>query len=353
MKSKVTIQYLLCTTTVLLVSVCCFLATNFIGYKIVALLLLMTVSLLAMLFDIAPVIIAALLSALIWNFLFIPPTFTFHIDNTEDLLMFFMYFFVASVNAVLTFKIKQAEKKARDKEEKENTIKLYNTLLNSLSHELKTPIATIIGSVDTLKENENYLSAKHKTELLNELEIAGLRLNRQVENLLNMSRLETGSIQLKKDWCVINELIFSLLEQFNETTTHQIVFRENEDLPLFKLDAALIEQALLNIIHNAIQYTPQHTLITINTTIEQDCMVITVTDTGKGFPENEVNKIFDKFYRLPNTKAGGTGLGLSIAKGFVEAHNGTIHLKNNVPNGAIFTISIPAEMSYVNNLKNE
>ncbi|NTW32317.1 MAG: DUF4118 domain-containing protein, partial [Bacteroidetes bacterium] len=116
------------------VSIACFFTADFIGYKVVALLLLVVVSLLAMVFDILPVLLAALLSALIWNFFFIPPLFTFHIADTEDALMFLMYFVIALVNAVLTFKIREAEKKARDKEEKENTIKLYNTLLNSLSH---------------------------------------------------------------------------------------------------------------------------------------------------------------------------------------------------------------------------
>jgi two-component system sensor histidine kinase KdpD len=254
---------------------------------------------------------------------------------------------------VLTFKIKEQEKKARDKEEKEHTIKLYNTLLNSLSHELKTPIATIIGSVDTLKENTTNLSAQHKIDLLNEMEIASLRLNRQVENLLNMSRLETGSLQLKKDWCDINELIFSVIQPFANSKKHTIRFNEKDTLPLFKLDIGLMEQVLQNIVHNAVQYTPENTIITIDVEHKKDNCVIVITDTGKGFQENDSNVVFDKFYRSPNSKAGGTGLGLSIVKGFIEAHNGTINLKNNLPNGAIFTIQIPAETSYINNLKNE
>ena len=137
----------------MIVSIACFLFVDLVGYRVVALVLLVTVSLLAMLFEISPVLIAAVLSALIWNFFFIPPIFTFHVDHAEDLLMFLMYFLVAMVNAVLTFKIREAETIARDKEEKENALRHYNVLLNSLSHELRTPIATIIGAVDTLKEN--------------------------------------------------------------------------------------------------------------------------------------------------------------------------------------------------------
>ena len=158
-KLPVTTQYLLCVLPVLVVSLICFSFKNLIGYQIVALILLMTVSVVAMLFEILPVLVAAVLSAVIWNFFFIPPLYTFDIGNAEDVLMFLLYFLIALVNAALTFKIREAEKKARDKEEKEKELQLYNTLLNSLSHELRTPIASILGSVDMLKENLQELSA--------------------------------------------------------------------------------------------------------------------------------------------------------------------------------------------------
>lgn len=194
------------------------------SYKIVALFLLFLVSVLAMLFDILPVLVSAILSALILNYFFIPPYFTFHINSPEDILLFFIYLSVALVNAVLSFKIRKEEEKSRDKEEKENTIKLYNTLLNSLSHELKTPISTIIGAVDTLKENREKLSENSQNELLKEIDTASLRLNRQVENLLIMSRLETGMFKLKLDWVDTNELIFSVIHKFENQNHHPIIF---------------------------------------------------------------------------------------------------------------------------------
>ena len=141
-------QYLISVAIVTVIAASCYFNASLINYKIVAWVLLRSVSILAMVLDILPVLLAAVLSALVWNFFFIPPLFTFHIDNAEDLLMFLLYFFIAMVNTVLSFKIRKEEKKARDKEEKEKAIKLYNTLLNSLSHELRTPIATIIGAVD-------------------------------------------------------------------------------------------------------------------------------------------------------------------------------------------------------------
>lgn len=347
------IQYLSCIVAVLLVSIACFYSTSIIGYKVVALLLLLVVSLLAMLFDILPVLCASAISALVWNFFFIPPVYTFHIDNAEDLLILLLYFVIASVNAVLNFKIRKEENKVRDKEEKENTIKLYNTLLNSLSHELRTPISTIIGSVDTLKESKDKLSISNQLTLLNEIETAGLRLNRQVENLLNMSRLETGMLKLKFDWCDVNELINGVIQKTIVNDEHTIYFLPNENLPLFKLDRGLIEQVLNNLIHNALNYTPENSSVKIVACQQSDKCIIVVSDNGSGILETEIPFVFDKFYRVPNTKTGGSGLGLSIVKGFIEAHQGNIKLENNSEGGATFTIEIPAEVSYLNNLKNE
>lgn len=347
-------QHFISVALVLLVSIGCFISAEIIGYKVIALLLLVTVSLLAMLFDILPVLNAAVLSALILNFFFIPPLFTFHINDAEDVLLFLMYFLIALVNAVLTFKIRQAENKARDKEEKENTIKLYNTLLNSLSHEMRTPLSTIIGAIDTMKENRKNLSPENMDELFTAIDIASIRLNRQVENLLNMNRLETGMLKLKNDWCDLNEQIFSVIQKFSETSNnHKIIFEPIDNLPLFKLDAGLMEQIFHNLIHNAIQYTPKNSTIRIDASHQSDCCVITVADNGTGFPENEIQFLFDKFYRLPNSITGGTGLGLSISKGFTEAHNGKMIAENNKCGGATFVVSIPVETSFLNNLKNE
>ena len=306
-----------------------------------------------MLFDILPVLSTAILSALIWNFFFIPPILTFHIDNTEDLLMFLLYFFIALVNAVLTFKIREEENKARLKEEREHTIKLYNTLLNSLSHELRTPISTIIAAIDHLKENKDSISISNHNELLNQIDIASIRLNRQVENLLNMSRLETGILKPNLDWCDTNELINSVIQKNLFSHNHTILFEPNDHLPLFKLDRGLMEQVLQNLLHNAINYTPEKAIITIEATQSSNLCIISISDNGNGIPESEIKYLFDKFYRLPQTKTGGSGLGLSIVKGFIEAHKGTVKVENNGNGGATFTIEIPSEASYINNLKNE
>lgn len=347
-------QYLLSIFVVLWVSSVSFALSPILGYKMVALILLATVSIIAMLFDILPVLLAAVLSALIWDFFFIPPHFTLHINDAEDTLLLMMYFVIAMVNATLTYKIRQREKVIREKEKKAETIKLYNTLLNSLSHELRTPISTIIAASDNLLNDKERVAGDLNSELLTEISVASLRLNRQVENLLNMSRLESGVISAKKDWCDVNDLIYSAIEKISKPTDqHHIEVEIPDSLPLFKLDYGLMEEVVRNLVDNALTYTPSGSTVWVKADCENEQLMITVEDNGPGFPEEEISNVFEKFFRLRNAKTGGVGLGLSIVKGFVEAHGGTIRLTNRTEGGALFTLQIPAEVSYLKNLKNE
>ena len=346
-------QFLVAVGSVVGVLILGWLLDAFIDYKIVALLLLVTVSINAIFLNIVPVLLSAALSAIAWNYFFIPPRFTLSISGTDNLIMFIMYFLIALVNAALTYKIRQMEKEASKREEKENTLKLYNTLINSLSHELRTPIATIIGASDNLSSLNDKLSEENKHSLLQEISKASLTLNRQVGNLLNMSRLESGVIRPKNDWFDVNELIYdvlgSLKEQLGNRPVHVAV---KENLPLFKLDYGLLFQVLHNLIHNAATYIPKYAVITVRATCKANKLVLVVEDTGHGFPLGEMEQVFEKFYRLKNASPGGTGLGLSIVKGFVEAMQGSIHLQNREDGpGAKFMVEIPSELSYVSNLE--
>lgn len=351
---KRTSQYIFSLLAVLVVAAIGYGISGWVGYRVTALMLLVTVSLLAMFVGIGPVLLASVLSALIWDFFFIPPRYTFHVDTAEDTLLLLMYFIISLVTGVLTFRIRQMEAQQRDKEEKERTIKLYNTLLNSLSHELRTPISTIITATDFLQANSVSTDAKQRNELLKEVSTATVRLNQQVENLLNMSRLESGFIKVKKDWCDVQELIYATINKLSDMAAGQaLVVNVKEGLPLFKLDFGLMEQVLRNLVINAVNYTPDGTVVTITAGCRYNCFVLTVADNGPGFPESEVKNVFNKFYRLDTKTTGGTGLGLSIVKGFVEAHEGTVKLENVASGGAKFTIEIPTETSYINSLKHD
>jgi two-component system sensor histidine kinase KdpD len=158
-----------------------------------------------------------------------------------------------------------------------------------------------------------------------------------------MSRLESGFIQPKKDWHDIHEMVLSLLHQLEESLVQnriQVAIRDN--FPLVRLDYGLMEQVLYNLLYNAVLYTPPGSWIGISAESFDQTLVIVVEDDGPGFPEEEIGKVFDKFYRLKDSHAGGSGLGLSIVKGFVEAHNGVITLTNRPSGGARFAISLPA-----------
>jgi two-component system, OmpR family, sensor histidine kinase KdpD len=361
-KSK---QYLISFFSVTTISLLCLAFRNVIDYKIIGYLLLFLVSILAIFLEIKPVLLAAFLSALVLDFLFIKPYYTLHIDNAEDALLLLLFFIITLINAVLTHKIKRMQKAIQVKETRANTMKLYNTLLDSLSHELRTPIATIIGSIDTLQQKNVNLSTESKVNLFKEIEKASIKLNYQVENLLNMSRLESGYIQPKLDWCDVKELIYNVCNRLTEELeNHKLIITADDSLPLFKLDYGLMEQILYNLIFNASQYTPSGAQIQIEVKYDIDTdydshinliksCIITISDDGYGFPDAEIEKAFDKFYRLQNSKTGGTGLGLSIVKGFVEAQHGTIKLSNAENGGAIFELIFEVDCLATNTIENE
>jgi two-component system sensor histidine kinase KdpD len=359
-------QFLISLTSIGLITALFFSFSDFIPYRVVALVLLLCLSVLAMLFEFAPVITAAVFSALLWDYFFIPPRFTLTIGEAEDTLMLIMYFIIALVNASLTYILRGIERRVILEEGRANTIKLYNTILNSLSHELRTPISAIISATDYLLLHPKKIEIETQTELVKEISSASLRLNYQVENLLNMSRLESGTINLNCNWCDVSDLIRSAVNKLeSELRDHKVVINIPDKFPLCKIDFGLLEQALFNLILNAALYTAKGSVISISVLdakiindkdsidILSDILVIHVSDNGQGFPPDEVSKVFDKFYRLKHSRSGGTGLGLSITRGFIEAHQGKIKLENKAKGGAIFTISIPCEMSFITNLKNE
>lgn len=338
-------QFFVSIVATVFVSMVCYLLSDLIGYRTVALLLMATVSILAIFFTLYPVLLAATLSALIWDYFFIPPHFTLHVKNSDDVLMLMMYFIIALINGVLTSKLRRMEKLELQKEERQNTIKLYKTLFDSISHELRTPIATIVGASDNLMQKKSNISDEDKSNLINAISVAAFRLNRLIDNLLNMQRLESGMLKIKPDWCEINELINSPVNRLeSELSSHNLQIQIQEDFPIIKLDFGLIEQALFNLLHNETLYTPNGSTITISAKYTDGVLVLEISDNGKGFSDEELELLFSKFYRSAAKKTGGTGLGLSIVKGFVEAHNGKVKVENNVPHGAKFTLEIPVEV---------
>jgi two-component system, OmpR family, sensor histidine kinase KdpD len=228
--------------------------------------------------------------------------------------------------------------------------KLYKALFNSISHEFRIPVATIMGASDTLL-TQDYPEIARK-ELYYEINTASIRLNRLIENLLNMSRLESGRITPHPDWCDVHDLGYSISESLKqELMPFEFTVIIPPDMPLVMVDSGLLEQALHNLVLNATQYASPKSHIRLKFFADNGFLVIQVMDRGKGFPASELASVFDKFYRGKDARAGGTGLGLSIVKGFVEAQKGKVTAENRQNGGALFTIKIPVAFSDENLIK--
>lgn len=220
--------------------------------------------------------------------------------------------------------------------------KLYKTLFNSISHELRIPVATIMGASDTLLSVD--LKKETATQLYAEIFTASERLNRLIENLLNMSRLETDRIKPHLDWHDMNDLANKVVQSLKNELVNfkpEIVLPENR--PLIRIDFGLMEQLLYNLVYNSIQYSPPQTTIRIKMYCDSGFFYLEVMDRGPGFPPDSLPFVFNKFYRGEGSIPGGTGLGLSIVKGFVEAMNGTVWAQNRKNGGARIIVKIPTE----------
>jgi two-component system sensor histidine kinase KdpD len=230
--------------------------------------------------------------------------------------------------------------------------KLYKTLFNSISHELRIPVTTILGATDTLISQEYPEEIRQK--LYYQINLASIRLNRLIENLLNMSRLESGLISPRPDWCDVHDLANKVTDDLRqELTLFKLVVIIPEDMPMVRIDFGLTTQVIFNLLLNATQYAPEGSRIRLKIFYDNGELIIQVMDRGKGFPESDLKSIFNKFYRGKEALAGGTGLGLSIVRGFVEAQKGTVLAGNRENGGAKITIKIPTERIVMNpELKN-
>lgn len=222
--------------------------------------------------------------------------------------------------------------------------KLHQTLLNSISHEMRTPLTAILGAASALEQDITVKDPQQVRTVVSGLHDAADRLNRVIENLLDMSRLNSGVLSLQLEWHDFNDLLSVVIKKLEKPLTgHKLNVQFLENVVLLKIDFRLMEHALANIILNAATYTPAGSKINISLKQLSDEFTVEIEDNGLGIPEESLTKVFDKFYRVPGSPTGGTGLGLSIVKSIVELHKGSIHVENVVPHGAKFTITLPLE----------
>jgi two-component system, OmpR family, sensor histidine kinase KdpD len=226
-----------------------------------------------------------------------------------------------------------------------DTDRLRSALLTSISHDLRTPLAAVLGAAGTLRDFSGNLSDAQKADLLATVIDESERLNRFIANLLDMTKLESGAVVPNAALQDLREIVGSTLRRAAKILAdHPVELRLAEDLPMLALDAVLFEQVLFNLLDNAAKYSKPGGRITIIAARGREDVELQVIDEGDGIPPADLEKIFDKFYRAQKSDRvrAGTGLGLAISRGFVEAMHGTINAANRPDrNGAIFSIRLP------------
>ena len=226
------------------------------------------------------------------------------------------------------------------------TEKLRAALLTSISHDLRTPLASIIGAMTSLRSFGKSYDEVARAELMATIQAEAERLDRFIGNLLDMTRLESGAIEVKPELSDVGEIIGTALQRAAKVLAdHRIETDIEPDLPMLRVDYLLLEQALFNLLDNAAKYAPAGTRVLVRARWQARIVAIEVVDEGPGAPAADLERIFDKFYRVraQDRQRAGTGLGLAIARGFVEALGGTIDAGNRADrSGAVFTIRLPA-----------
>jgi len=224
---------------------------------------------------------------------------------------------------------------------------LERALLNSISHDLRSPLASITGILTTLREQGTALSEQAQDELLATACGEAARLNRFVGNLLDMTRIEAGGVKLKWEPCDLQDLVGCALAHLETRLAGRPVnIGVPGDLPVVLLDMVLMNQVLVNLLENSIKFSPPGSAIDLAVRVERRHLLIEIGDRGQGLPEPELKKIFDKFYMVPMPEGGGgTGLGLSICKGIIEAHGGTIKAENRDGGGLKIIVRLPLKLA--------
>ncbi|MGB6255008.1 MAG: DUF4118 domain-containing protein, partial [Bradyrhizobium sp.] len=232
--------------------------------------------------------------------------------------------------------------------------RLRSALLTSISHDLNTPLASVLGAASTMRDLASGLNEAEKRDLLATVIDESERLNRFIANLLDMTKLESGAIKPNTAPHDVGEIVGSALRRAGKILIHHKVSLDLEaDLPMLELDAVLFEQALFNLLDNAAKYAPAETTVSIRGWRDKDFVLLQILDEGDGIPQSELESVFDKFYRAQKGDhvRPGTGLGLAISRGFVEAMGGTISAGNrNDRSGAVLTIRLPIAPSASNAL---
>ncbi len=236
-------------------------------------------------------------------------------------------------------------RRATEAEILRRTDELKNALLGAVSHDLRTPLASIVASAGSLRQTDVQWTDAERESFLSDIETEARRLSRIVSNLLDLSRMESGTLHPERSWYDLAALIDDVVGRLRPLTQdHPVEVRVPEDLPPVSLDYVEIDQVLSNLIENAARHTPGGTAIVISAHIAGPEVVVEVSDDGPGVPSDALGRVFEPFFRGPSGGTPrGTGLGLAVARGLVEAHGGRISVVNGGKGGAVFRFTLPIE----------
>jgi two-component system sensor histidine kinase KdpD len=311
----------------------------------IAMVYVLAVVVVAVRFSRGPAAATALLSVLAFDIVFVPPRGTFSVDDAQYLFTFAIMLVVGLLVSRLTENIRlQAGARAR-LEVQAATERVRSTLLASISHDLRTPLAVMSGASSALAERGERMSAEERRALARSVFEQARDMSEQVAKVLQMTRLEAGAIELERGWDSIAEIAEAVLRRLRERLSgHRVVVELADDVPLVRVDATLVEQALGNLLENAARHTPPETLIRLRARRHGAELVVSVEDFGPGLPQADLERIFAKFdRRAAEGPAGGVGLGLSNCRAIVELHGGRVWAEPVPGGGTAFRFTLPIE----------
>jgi two-component system sensor histidine kinase KdpD len=313
----------------------------------IAMVYLLAVVLVALQHARGPAILTSVLCITAFDVLFVPPAGTFTVD---DLQYVFTFAIMLTVGLVISHLVAGVRRQAREQAALEvaaETERIRSALLASISHDLRTPLAVMAGASSTLTEAADKLSPQERQALARSIFEQSRDMAERVSKVLQMTRLETGEIRIERDWASIAEIASSALGRTSERlASHRVIVELPNDLPLVRVDAALVEQALVNLLENAARHTPAGTVVRLCAKRRADDLVVSVVDYGGDPSDVDVERIFQKFAHGPiETSAGGVGLGLAICRAIVRLHGGDAWAERVPAGGMAFRFSLPIEQA--------
>ena len=309
----------------------------------IAMVYLLSVVVIALCFSRGASILSALLSVAAFDFMFVPPQGTFTINDIQYLLTFAIMLAVALIISGLMESRRRQDRQRAALELQTDTERIRSTLLASISHDLRTPLAVMTGASSSLVEAGNRMSGEERAALATSIYGQARQMSEQVSKILEMTRLESGGIKVNFDWASMAEIVGSVLARLSERLAqHRIVVDIPEDLPLVRMDETLIAQALVNLLENAARHTPPGTLVQIRAQNMGFEIIVTVEDFGHGIPAGDLDRLFTKFERGAS-ESGGVGLGLAIGRAILHLHKGRVWADNLPDGGIAFRFALPLE----------